>query len=99
MKKTTKIILAICLLLIVIVPLITIHPKDEEEIFGGADGAAEKLITELDPNYEPWFSNLVEPPSSEIESLLFCLQAAIGAGIVGYGAGYLVGKKKGGQRE
>ncbi len=32
-----------------------------------------------------------EPPSGEIESFLFCLQAAIGAGFIGY----YIGVKKG----
>ncbi len=32
--------------------------------------------------------------SGEIESLLFALQAAIGAGVIGFGLGYLKGKKK-----
>jgi cobalt/nickel transport protein len=38
--------------------------------------------------YEPWFQPLWEPPSGEIESLLFSLQAAIGAVIIGYFFGY-----------
>ena len=35
-----------------------------------------------------------EPPSGEIESLLFALQAAIGAGFIGYFIGYTRGKSK-----
>lgn len=61
--------------------------------FGGADGAAEDVIAEIDPSYEPWIGNLgFEPPSGEIESLLFALQAAIGAIIIGYFFGYYRGK-------
>lgn len=52
--------------------------------FGGADGHAEDLIGEIAPGYEPWASPLFEPPSGEVESLLFALQAAIGAGFIGY---------------
>jgi cobalt/nickel transport protein len=55
--------------------------------FEGSDGEAEVAIGEIDPGYEPWFSSLWEPPSGEIESLLFSLQAAIGAGVIGYGIG------------
>ena len=51
-------------------------------------------ITQSQPNYKPWFSNIWEPPSGEIESLLFALQAAIGTGIVAYVIGYYKGKKK-----
>ena len=36
----------------------------------------------------------LEPPSGEIESLLFALQAAIGAGFIGYFIGYTRGKSK-----
>ncbi|MFT5750359.1 MAG: cobalt/nickel transport protein, partial [Ancylomarina sp.] len=60
----------------------------------GADGLAEDYITESQPNYVPWFSNIWEPPSAEIESLLFSLQAAIGTGVVAYVIGYYKGKKK-----
>lgn len=60
--------------------------------FGGADGQAEELITEINPEYTPWFSSIWEPPSGEIESLLFALQAALGAGLIGYYLGYGKGK-------
>lgn len=66
--------------------------KDAE--FGGADGRAEEAITEKKADYEPWFSPIFEPKSGEIESLFFALQAAIGAGVIGYGLGYLRGRKR-----
>ena len=56
--------------------------------FGGADGAAEDLIYESNPDYEPWFEPFWEPPGGETESLLFCLQGAIGALIIGWFFGY-----------
>ena len=55
-----------------------------EEPFAGADGQAESLVGELNPDYEPWLSPLIELPSGEVESGLFALQAAIGAGVIGY---------------
>ncbi len=73
-----------------ILPLVIV--KDAE--FGGADGQAEEAIGEINADYEPWFSSFFEPASGEIESLLFALQAAIGAGIVGYGLGYMKGQSK-----
>lgn len=82
-------LLALCVV-ITIIPLITI--KNSE--FGGADGAAEELIGEIAPDYEPWVENLLEPPGGETESLLFCLQAAIGSGVLCFGFGYLVARKK-----
>ena len=60
--------------------------------FGGADGQAEEAILELDPGYEPWFSPLLEPASGEVESMLFALQAAIGAGVVGFVLGRITKK-------
>jgi cobalt/nickel transport protein len=52
--------------------------------FGGADGEAESAISEVAPNYQPWFEPLWSPPGGETESLLFALQAALGAGVIGY---------------
>ena len=91
-KKQIMTILALILVcaVILIFPLMTI--RDSE--FGGADGAAEEVITELDPDYEPWAESILEPPGGETESLLFCLQAALGAAVVGFGFGYLVARKK-----
>lgn len=44
--------------------------------------------------YTLWFASLWEPPSGEIESLVFCLQAAIGAIIIGYIFGFWHGGNK-----
>ena len=60
--------------------------------FGGADGAAEELVTQLDPDYEPWAESIIEPPGGETESLLFCLQAALGALVIGYGFGFFTAR-------
>lgn len=62
--------------------------------FAGADGMAEEVISQINQDYSPWFSPLWEPPSGEIESLLFSLQAAIGALIIGYYFGILKGKRQ-----
>lgn len=91
-KKTWLIILALLVLcaVILIFPLMTIHDSE----FGGADGAAEEAIAAIDPDYEPWAESLIEPPGSETESLLFCLQTALGAIVIGFGFGYFVARKK-----
>ena len=81
----------ILLLLVVIITIVPLYIAKGAE-FGGADGEAEVAITEIAPNYVPWFSSLYEPPSGEIESLLFALQAALGAGFIGYYIGYKRGK-------
>ena len=57
--------------------------------WGGADGQAEDVISDItDGTYIPWFQSIYQPPSGEIESLLFALQAAVGSLIIGYFLGY-----------
>jgi len=84
---TSLLILAVIAL--AVVPLF-LHPASE---FGGADGEAEGAILEVAPNYQPWFQPLWSPPGGETESLLFALQAALGAGVIGYYFGVKRGQK------
>lgn len=72
------------LLLLAVVLIITPLILNSGAEYGGADGEAEDLIGQINPGYEPWFNSLYEPPSGEIESLLFSTQAALGAGVIGY---------------
>jgi len=85
MKKKTLLTLFICGF--IIIGSLIIGGKGE---FGGADGQIQEVIGEVDSAYEPWFESLWTPPSGEIESLLFALQAALGAGYIGY----YIGKKQ-----
>lgn len=89
-KTRNKNILLLILTVILIITPLVLNSTAE---YGGADGEAESLITQINPDYKPWFNSLYEPPSGEIESLLFSTQAAIGAGIIGYFLGYKKGKK------
>ena len=63
------------------------------EAFSGADARAQQAITTIAPGYKPWFSPLFEPPSGEIASLLFALQAALGAGVIGFWLGTSVARE------
>lgn len=91
MVDKKPIILLALVAIIVIIPLVIYNGLGEDEgYFGGADGAAGEAIEET--GYKPWFSSIWEPPSGEIESLLFALQAAIGAIIIGYVLGYYKGQ-------
>ena len=87
-----NLILIVLVVLLAALPL-WLLPNAE---FGGADGQAEEVILELQPDYEPWFEPILEPASGEVESLLFALQAAIGAGVVGFVLGRIT--KKAGKR-
>ncbi len=92
MDRTTLIILAVICAIIFIAPLIIYQGHGEDDgYFGGADDAAGEAIEQS--GFKPWFSSIWEPPSGEIESLLFALQAAIGAIIIGYFFGYWRGQK------
>jgi len=63
--------------------------SSQDHDWEGADGKAEDVISELTGGtYQPWFQSIYQPPSQEIESLLFALQAAIGSLIIGYFLGY-----------
>ena len=95
MKVWQKNVLLLALVVLLAALPLWLLPNAE---FGGADGQAEEVILELDPDYEPWFAPILEPASGEVESLLFALQAAVGAGIVGFVLGRIT-KKPGGKDE
>ncbi len=86
--KTKHYAILIAIVAVLFIAPLVMFPDAE---YGGADGAAEDAISET--GYEPWFTSIWEPPSGEIESLLFSLQAAIGAVIIGYFVGYERGKR------
>lgn len=92
MKFKVEYLLIIALVIFAAVFVYATLISDSE--FGGADGAAEDLIYELNPDYEPIAEPLWEPPGGETESLLFCLQGAIGALIIGLFFGYYYAMSK-----
>lgn len=87
--KKTLILLAVVIFLVVL-PFF-VSPGGE---YGGADGEAESQILVVAPDYKPWFQPLYEPPSGEIESLLFTLQGSLGAAVIFYILGYTRGKHR-----
>ncbi len=97
MKRNTKINLLLLLVVaaLAVLPLVLGLGDHKEEPFAGADAEAETAITQIDPDYQPWFSPLYEPPSGEIESALFALQAALGAGVLAYYFGLRRGRRQG----
>jgi cobalt/nickel transport protein len=90
--KRTIILLAL-VVGIVIFPLAIYNGKGEvQSYFGGSDDQGPAYITST--GYTPWVKPLWTPPSPEIESLLFAVQASIGAIIIGYILGYYSGQAK-----
>ncbi|MBL8765613.1 MAG: energy-coupling factor ABC transporter substrate-binding protein, partial [Phycisphaerae bacterium] len=86
MKRRQNLLLLVAVVLLSALPLWLVqkpaanadHPV---EFFAGADNQARDLIGAIDPDFQPWFQPLMEPASGEIASLLFALQAALGAGV------------------
>lgn len=100
MKRYPNLLMMIAVIALVAIPLWMVQkpapgPDGKEvEIFRGADDQAKDVIDKLAPGYQPWFSPLMEPPSGEIGSLLFALQAAMGAGFIGYYLGMSVSRAR-----
>ncbi|MGL4669810.1 MAG: energy-coupling factor ABC transporter substrate-binding protein [Methanobacteriaceae archaeon] len=91
--RNKHIILVILAILIATVPFVLYSNLGEEEgYFIGADNKASEVVENT--GYIPWFNSIWEAPSAEIESLLFALQAAIGAFIIAYIFGYWHAKSK-----
>ena len=93
MKKSTWLMMA-AIVALAVAPFFIHAPVDGEESFHGADEQAVAQVEALRPDYEPWINPLFEPPSGEIESLLFSLQAALGAGVIGYYFGRARGRSQ-----
>lgn len=90
MKRYQNLLLMIAVAALVALPLWMVKKTapgadgNHVQIFAGADDKAKVIVGTIAPAYTPWFTPLMEPPSGEISSLLFALQAAVGAGFIGY---------------
>ncbi len=82
-------LLAIAVIVLAVIPLAFVRGK-----YAGSDDRAQGAIKELSPDYKPWFKHLFEPPSGEVESLLFASQAALGAGVIGFVIGFYRGRSE-----
>jgi cobalt/nickel transport protein len=84
MSATRSVLLLAAAGAVVAAPLIVPGLKGE---FKGSDDLGTEAILEARPDYKPWFEPLWKPPSDEVETMLFALQAALGAGVLGYAIG------------
>ena len=98
MTKTKKTVVSLLIIatLIAIIPLFTLKGSE----FGGSDDAGSEVVTEITgTEYKPWFTPVMETwvggeLPGEIESLLFCVQTAIGVGVIAFFMGRFVERNK-----
>ena len=94
-NKITMLILFFIVIILIVFPVLAL--KNAE--FGGSDDAGSVMIEEINGEYEPWFTPVLEKYidgeiPGEIESLLFCLQTGIVVGIIAFYLGRFVERKK-----
>jgi len=85
-SRRARYLLLLGTIALVVLPLVLVKGQ-----YGGTDDAASRAVAASQPGFHPWFEPIWKPPSPEIESLLFALQAALGAGIIGYVLGRIHG--------
>lgn len=97
MTKNTKLVIGL-LILVAVIALIPLFLRKDAE-FGGSDDAGSVMIEEIQGEYEPWFTPILESflggeLPGEVESLIFCLQTGIGVGVIAFIMGRFVERKK-----
>ena len=98
MSRNGKIVLVSLIAVVVLAlgPLFALRGAE----FGGSDNAGSDKVAEITgEEYEPWFTPILEQLiggelPGEVESLFFCVQTGLGVGVLAYGFGYLVARKK-----
>ena len=97
MSKNTKtvLILLAAAILIAVVPLFALKGAE----FGGSDNAGSEMAAEINGEYEPWFTPVLETAlggelPGEVESLIFCVQTGIGVGVIAFFMGRFAERKK-----
>lgn len=98
MNRKNKIIMLVLFLIVIVLIVFPVLTLKEAE-FGGSDDAGSIMIEEINGEYEPWFTPVLEryidgEIPGEIESLLFCIQTALGVGVIAFYMGRFVERKK-----
>ena len=95
MKDWQKYLLALAAVVVILaVPFII----NGQAGFGGSDDAGSRAVVAQQPRYVRWVMPLWTPPP-ETESMLFALQAALGAGLIGYFIGCEKTRRELGKKE
>ena len=97
MSKNTKIVIVLLVICILLAAIPVLVLRDAQ--FGGSDDAGSQMIEEIDEDYVPWFTPVLENRiggelPGEVESLFFCIQTGIGVGIIAFFMGRFVERKK-----
>ena len=94
-NRKTVLLLVVAVVLIAVIPLFALKGAE----FGGSDDAGSQMVEEIQGEYTPWFTPVLETAlggeiPGEVESLVFCIQTGIGVGIIAFFMGRLVERKK-----
>ena len=95
-KARWMLVTLVAALAIIFVPLGVLRNAES----GGSDDAGSEMVEQVTgETYEPWFTPVLEQflggeLPGEVESLMFCIQTGIGVGVISFGFGYLVARKK-----
>ncbi|QEL18239.1 energy-coupling factor ABC transporter substrate-binding protein [Limnoglobus roseus] len=92
MNKFWNALLVLAVIGLICVPLALHEKGDETQTFTGTDDQAQQAIKDVNPDYSRWAEPLWTPPSSEVASLLFAVQASLGTLVLGYVLGFYRGR-------
>jgi cobalt/nickel transport protein len=88
-RRLVTVLLVLAVVALFALPLVLDGGASE---YAGSDSQAAEAVEES--GYTPWFESVSSPSSSEVESGLFALQAALGGGALGYVLGRLRGRRQ-----
>ncbi len=93
-KVITLVLIGLAIIIAVFPMFFNFGDPNSEEPFAGTDAAAESVVEEVNPDYQPWYEPIIGELPGEVESGLFALQAALGAGLLGYVLGVYRGRQQ-----